>query len=193
MKPLKFSLLNSKHWDDFEELFGNRGACGGCWCMLWRLTRSEFEEQKGEANKRALKRLVDEGETPGILAYRDRRPVGWCAVAPRTSYPALDRSRVLKRIDDHPVWSITCFFVAKPYRRQGVSVQLLKAAIEYVRKSGGRIVEGYPVEPKKDEMPDVFAYQGFPLHFSKPVLLNACAVRSQTYHAIPNWLRVVQQ
>src|SRR5204862_1822324 len=94
----------------------------------------------------------------GILAYHDGEPVGWCAVAPRADYPALARSRVLKPVDALPVWSISCLFVAKGWRRRGVSISLLRTAVEHVRKQGGMVVEGYPVEPKQDKMPDVFAW-----------------------------------
>lgn len=159
-ETLTFKPLTPRYWKDFEKLFGARGACGGCWCMFWRLKRSDFEKQKGEGNRCAIKSIVDGGEAPGLLAYLDRQPVGWCAVAPRICYPGLDRSHVLKRIDNQPVWSISCLFVAKHARRSGVSSALLKAAVQYVRKRGGTIVEGYPVEPKKDVMPDVFAFTG---------------------------------
>jgi GNAT superfamily N-acetyltransferase len=108
-----------------------------------------------------LKRIVDKGEVPGILAYAGKEPIGWCAVAPREAFSSLERSRILKRVDDKPVWSVVCFFIAKPYRNKGITVALLKAAVEYVKKQGGRIVEGYPVEPKTDKFPDVFAYTGF--------------------------------
>src|SRR6185437_5087682 len=97
-QQLKFQPLTPERWGDLESLFGARGACGGCWCMLWRLKRSEFEKQKGDKNKAALKAVVDSGEAPGILAYANGGAIGWCAVAPRETYPALDRSRVLKRI-----------------------------------------------------------------------------------------------
>lgn len=147
--------------------------------MLWRLRRSEFEEQKGDKNKAAFRAVVDSGEPPGILAYMKGQPIGWCAVAPRETYPALNRSRVLKRIDDKPVWSIVCLFIARDYRRKGVSVELLKAAAEYVRKRGGRIVEGYPVEPRKDAMPDVFAWTGVASAFLKAGFVE-CERRSET-------------
>jgi len=162
MSPLavKVRPLTLARWPDLENLFGKRGACGGCWCMLWRLNRSQYESQKGNANKRALKRTVQSGNAPGLLAYVGNQPVGWCALAPREAYPALERSRVLQRIDNEAVWSIACLFVARPYRRKGVSVQLLRAAIDHVRKHGGSILEGYPQEPKKNPMPDVFAHTG---------------------------------
>ena len=115
----------------------------------------------------ALKRIVDSGEIPGILAYANGEPIGWCSVAPRESYPTLERSRVLRKVDDKPVWSIVCFFVAKQFRHKGVTVALLKAAIEHVKKRGGKIIEGYPVEPKKGYTPDPFAYTGLVSAFRK--------------------------
>src|SRR5262249_23691418 len=78
-------------WPDLERLFGERGACGGCWCMVWRLRRAEFDQGKGAANKQAFQSLVLADAQPGILAYAGDEPVGWCAVAPREEYPALER------------------------------------------------------------------------------------------------------
>lgn len=135
--------------------------------MWFRLTRSEFEKQKGAGNKRAMKRIVSSGKIPGILAYAGGEPVGWCSVAPREVFPVLQRSRVLKPADDQPVWSIVCFFVAKAFRHKGVTVKLLEAAIEYVRKQGGKIVEGYAVEPKKESVPDIFVYPGLAAAYRK--------------------------
>jgi GNAT superfamily N-acetyltransferase len=125
------------------------------------MKRSEFKERKGEKNKKAFKKIVASGEVPGIIAYADGKPVGWCALAPRENYPLLKTSRVLASLDAEPVWSVTCFFVAKPFRRKGVTVQLLKAAVAYARKKGVGIVEGYPVEPRENgRLPDVFVYTG---------------------------------
>lgn len=115
----------------------------------------------------ALKKLVESPQPTGILAYAGGEPVGWCAIAPRDAYPRLDRSRVLARVDDHPVWSVTCFFVAQPLRASGVSVQLLRAAVAHAAKRGVKIIEGYPVEPRKDSMPDVFAWTGFASAFRR--------------------------
>ena len=164
---LEFYPLNGERWVDFEKLFGKSGACGGCWCMWWRLTRSEFERQKGEGNRKAIKRIVDSGGVLGILAYANNQAVAWCSVAPREAYPTLERSRTLKRVDDKPVWSIVCFFVAKPFRGKGIMSKLLGAAIEYVSKHGGKIVEAYPVKPKGGRMPAAFAYTGLASTFQK--------------------------
>jgi GNAT superfamily N-acetyltransferase len=175
----EFYPLTAERWTDFEKLFGKRGACGGCWCMWWRLKRSEFERQKGEGNREAIKRIVDSGKVPGILAYVSNQAVAWCSVAPREAYPTLERSRTLKRVDDKPVWSIVCFFVARPFRGKGITLKLLRAAIEYVDKHGGKIVEGYPVEPKRGRMPDAFAFTGLASAFRKAGFVEV-ARRSET-------------
>lgn len=148
------------HWQDLETLFGKNGAYGGCWCMWWRVTRFQFEKQAGQGNKDALKAIVDSGEVPGILAYASGQPIAWCSVAPRETFPSLERSRTLKRVDDQTVWSIVCFYVAKPYRRKGLMVELLQAAIDYARQRGAKIVEGYPIEPKQDNLPPVSTFTG---------------------------------
>ena len=128
--------------------------------MWFRLGRKQFEAQKGEGNRRAMKALVESGTIPGILAYYEGRAVGWCSVAPREDYPRLEGSRILRPVDDKPVWSIVCLFVAKRYRRTGVSARLVRAAVDHVRKQGGAVVEGYPIEPKKANTPDAFAFHG---------------------------------
>ena len=164
---LTFEPATRERWRDVERLFGERGACGGCWCMAWRIPRAKWNAQKGEANKKALKKVVASGEAPGVLAYAGDEPVGWCAIAPRESYPALARSRVLAPIDNAPVWSVTCLFVEKAHRNQGVSSQLLKAAVKFARSRGARIVEGYPVEVRKGRLPDPFVWTGLPSSFLK--------------------------
>jgi GNAT superfamily N-acetyltransferase len=159
--------LTPSRWPDLETLFGQRGACGGCWCMWWRLTRSEFNHSKGAGNRQAFKEIVDAGEIPGLLAYAGEHPVGWCALAPRGAYPALERSRILKQVDDQPVWSVTCFFIAKPFRRRGLTVQLLQAAVEYARTKGAAILEGYPEDPGDGNQPAPFVFTGLASAFRK--------------------------
>jgi GNAT superfamily N-acetyltransferase len=176
---LEFHPVTQKRWSDFETLFGEKGACGGCWCMWWRLTRKEFERQKGEANRLAMKTIVESGEIPGLLAYSKKRPLAWCSVAPRERFPALERSRVLKKIDDRPVWSISCFFINKDFRKKGLSVRILEAAVDYVKQQGGNIVEGYPVEPKQGKTADAFAWTGLASFFKKAGFVE-CARRSET-------------
>ncbi len=166
LQGLRIMPLTPGRWDDLVRLFGERGACAGCWCMWWRLKRSIWSAQKGEGNKRALKALVEQGKRPGLLAYLGKTPVGWCAVAPREEYIALEKSRILKRVDDLPVWSVVCFFIARPYRRLGVTSALLKAAVELAARNGAVAVEGYPTDPKSNQ-PDVFVFTGLLSAFRK--------------------------
>jgi GNAT superfamily N-acetyltransferase len=165
----KFSFypVTKENWKDFENLFGEKGACAGCWCMYWRLRRKEYDTLRGSGTKKKMKNLVNNGTVPGILAYDDDKPVGWCSVAPREDFPVLENSKVLKRIDDKPVWSVVCFFINKDYRKEGLSVELLNAAKKYVKNNKGKIIEGYPVEPKKGKTADVFAWTGLASAFRK--------------------------
>lgn len=159
-KQLVARWLTPSRWKDLEALFGERGACGGCWCMTWRLPRAEWEAKKGEGNRRAFAALVAKGGKPGLLAYAGKEPIAWCAVAPRAQYSGLARARSLKPIDDRPVWSISCFFVRRDWRRRGVTIWLLHQVAEHVARAGGKMLEGYPSTPKKDGLPDAFAWTG---------------------------------
>ena len=133
--------------------------------MTWRLTRAEFDANKGDKNKRAFKKLVG-SRPPGILAYDGDDPVGWCAIAPRQEYLRLEQHRTLKRIDDSPVWSITCLFLKKGYRRQGLSSALIDAAARWAKSQGASLVEGYPTEPGQN-LPDPFIWTGVIVSFSR--------------------------
>jgi GNAT superfamily N-acetyltransferase len=135
-----------ERWHDLETLFGEQGAYAGCWCMFWRLEHARYEQQDASERKEALKALVEGRQTPGLLLYRDEQVMGWCSIGPREQFAALERSRVLKRVDEQPVWSIVCFYVARPFRRKGVMRSLLAGALAYAREQGATIVEGYPRE-----------------------------------------------
>jgi GNAT superfamily N-acetyltransferase len=158
--------LTPDRWADFVKLFGKKGACAGCWCMWWRLPRAQWREQRGAGNKRAIHGIVKAGPPPGLLAYVDGQPAGWCALAPRGVYPGLAKSRVLRPVDDRPVWSITCFFVARPFRRCGLTVRLLRAAGRFARQHGAQVLEGYPTDTTRVQ-PAVFVYTGLASAFRK--------------------------
>lgn len=159
--------VTPEHWKDMERLFGDKGACGGCWCMWWRIKRSEFDQQKGEGNKEAMRKIVERGEIPGLLAFFKEEPIAWCSIAPRETFPVLERSRILKRIDDRTVWSIVCFFVTRTFRHRGISVKLIESAVTFAAERGARIIEGYPVAPKKEHIPEAFAWTGLEAAFRK--------------------------
>ena len=158
---VEIHTLIPARWKDLETLFGPRGACGGCWCMEFRLPPAEFQALKGEGNRRALRKRVRDGPAPpGLLAYDEEEPIGWCAVGPRDEFSKLDRSRVAARVDERPVWSIVCFFVRKDHRRRGVTRALIDAAIDFAREHGADLLEAYPIDPRKPDVPPVFACHG---------------------------------
>ncbi|MCP5062940.1 MAG: GNAT family N-acetyltransferase [Ignavibacteriae bacterium] len=160
MSKINFKELILETWKDFEQLFGERGACGGCWCMYWRLLNKDFENQKGSGNKKAMQKLVKTKEQIGIIMYLDGVPIGWCSVAPREEFIRLANSKILKPVDEELVWSIVCFFIDKRYRRKGYLVEMLKGVIKIFKKKGTKILEGYPNESKKNNMPAAFAWTG---------------------------------
>ncbi|MBK7877693.1 MAG: GNAT family N-acetyltransferase [Planctomycetes bacterium] len=165
---LRVVPLTQERWDDFERLFGPRGACGGCWCMTPRLTSAQYAQRKGAGNRRAMRALVERGPAPGLLAYRGKEPVGWCALAPREEYVRYARSRVAKPLDARPAWMIACLFVRPDERGKGVSEALVRAAIAHAKKHGGERIEAFPVEPRAgQELVPVFAWTGIASTFTR--------------------------
>jgi GNAT superfamily N-acetyltransferase len=135
--------------------------------MCWRVARSEFKQGQGAGNRRAMRAIVDAGEVPGVLAYRDGEPVGWCSIAPRADFASLNRSRILGPLDQQPVWSIVCFFVDPRHRGEGLVAELIEGAVEWARSQGARIVEAYPTVPRGRTLPPVSSYMGLPEHFER--------------------------
>lgn len=135
--------------------------------MHWRLRQSEYDKQKGSGNRRAMKKLIESGKPPGIIGYLNKEPFAWCCVGPRKDFSKLERSRTLKPIDDKPVWSILCLFVAKSFRNDGLSSQVVKAAADYAFSKGALVVEGYPYETGKNKWADPFVFTGLASSFKK--------------------------
>jgi GNAT superfamily N-acetyltransferase len=156
-------------WPLLEALFGERGACGGCWCMAWRLARKDWEVGRGEQNRRALKRLVERGIASGVLAISGGRAVGWCSAGPRAEFVALETKRSLATDWDERTWSVTCFFVDKAWRRRGLGERMLRAAATLAAKRGATRLEGYPVPLPRDgtDLPAAFAWTGLPRVFER--------------------------
>ncbi|GMG85369.1 GNAT family N-acetyltransferase [Paralimibaculum aggregatum] len=148
-------------WAAFEAVMGEKGGCGGCWCMLWRLPKAAFEAGAGAANREAMRAVFEAGPPPGLVARDGETPVGWVQVAPRSALPRLAGSRVLAPVDDLPVWCVTCFLVQKSHRRQGLSARLLEAAATLAGARGAPALEGYPIDTPKAKYPPVYAWTGF--------------------------------
>lgn len=168
LNELTIEPLTKKNWGKFEELFGEKGACGNCWCMYFRLPPKEFGDGKTDGvNKQKKKDLVWQGKPVGILCCYEGQAIGWCALSPREDFIKLSKSRVHKPIDDKPVWSIPCFFIHKDFRRIGVSVAMLKGIIKYAKQSGIKILEAYPTIPTQEKLPDSFLWIGLYKSFER--------------------------
>jgi hypothetical protein len=139
------SPLTPDKWEDIVQVFGGSGD-GGCWCMWWRLGDDEYQAQVGEQNRIALKALVNSGKPPGVIAYIDGEPAGWCSIGPREQFERLEASSQFKRIDERPVWSIVCFYVKPRFRGLGLMDTLTRGAVALAWSQNAKIVESYPVE-----------------------------------------------
>ena len=158
MQPLTADL-----WPAIEDLFESGTACKRCWCMYWRIG-SAYRKRPAEANKAALHEIVRDGPPPGLLAFEGDIVVGWCQLSTRDALPWIDRTSHLERVDDLPVWCISCFYVRKGYRKQGVTAALIREALNAARKAGAPALEAYPLD--RDLTP-TSSFTGFASTFRK--------------------------
>lgn len=156
--PLRIVPANEAGWDDLQAIFGSRGAAARCWCQRFKLAPGEsFGAVPAEDRAWRLRQQTacDDPTSPttsGLVAYVGDVPAGWCAVEPRPSYDGL--VRVFKvpwegRDEDRAdasVWAVTCVFVRAGHRRQGLSHELVAAAVPFARDRGAHALEGYPIK-----------------------------------------------
>jgi GNAT superfamily N-acetyltransferase len=163
---MKLTVLPAtpERWSALEDLFGKCGASNGCWCMYWRIG-SLYRQRPREMNRAALREIVLRGPPPGMLAFDGEKAVGWCQLTPRDDVPWIDRARALSRVDDVPVWSISCFYVRRGCRGHGVTSVLIEAALQAARSAGAPAVEAYPWDATKAA--PACAYTGFASTFAR--------------------------
>ncbi len=158
MKHFKVKPVTKETWKDFETLFESKGAPKYCWCMAWRSTPEELKVNDSSHRKTYIRKRVNGGTPIGLLAYEEREPVAWCSVAPRETYRRLDGDESLDG-----VWSVTCFFIKREYRKSGLTAFLIREAKKYAKKNGARYLEAYPVE---NDSPS-YRFMGFLSMFEK--------------------------
>jgi GNAT superfamily N-acetyltransferase len=152
--------LDPTLWDALVALFDRPGDPRWCWCAYWRRPGTSWASHDAAENREALRSLAGAPVPPGLLALRDGVAVGWVAVAPRSEYVRLGRSRTIPCLPGEAVWSVTCFVVAKEARRSGVAGSLLAGAVDFAREHGATTLEAYPVDAGGARMPAALAYTG---------------------------------
>jgi GNAT superfamily N-acetyltransferase len=140
---LSFRPVDSSSADDFVALFAGPGGPSYCWCMAWRVTPEEAKVKKGAERRPFMLDRIARGVPVGLIAYGENGPVGWVSVAPRETYRDLGGPAAAP---DETIWSIACLYVRRDRRGQGLSGQLLEAAIAHAATHGASIVEAYPVD-----------------------------------------------
>ncbi len=135
-------------WPALEDLFGKKGACNGCWCMYWRIGAS-YRRQRGAKNRASFRQIVKNGPPPGLIAFDGNVAVGWCQLTPRSALPWLDRHPRLKRVDEVPVWALSCIYVRIGFRRRGVTSALIAAAAKAAKQARAPQLEAYPLDAAK--------------------------------------------
>jgi len=140
--------LTPERFDDFADIINPNRRTPHCWCLSHRLRASDITELGKGNREQAMRRLCEQEHPPGVVTYLDGVPVGWCNIGPRAEMPRLDRSKLIRPVDDVPVWSIVCVVVRVGHRRKGVTARLIDGAVEYAASNGAPAVEAYPVEPE---------------------------------------------
>ena len=162
---LVFQPATGERWPDLEQVLGRRGGHNGCWCMRWRLNPAVFQQQRGEANRRALRDGLAGGRITGVLGYLEDRPVSWCALGPREQFPVLQTSDLLAPVDDAPVWSVACCHLVRKCRGRGLATAVVTGATRFARDRGARLLEAYPLSPATERVPLAAAWTGFESNF----------------------------
>lgn len=138
----------AERFDDLATVINRNRRPEHCWCLSHRLATADIEQLGEGSREQAMRRLCERPIPPGVLAYRDGEPVGWCNVGPRADMSRLTHSGTLPAIDNVPVWSVVCLVVRTGFRKQGVTAVLLDGVIRHASEHGAPALEAYPVEPQ---------------------------------------------
>jgi len=134
-------------FEDFADVINPNRRANHCWCLSHRLQTMEIDELCRGSRELAMRRLCEREHPPGAVTYLDGQPVGWCNIGPREEITRLARSRLIRPVDDVPVWSIVCIVVRAGFRRKGVTGPLIEGAVAYAASHGAPAVEAHPVDP----------------------------------------------
>ena len=158
--------LSPETWPAFEALVTrHNGIFGGCWCT-WFHDGHPSCEGRGETfegNRAVKKRLVDEGVARAALVMNGDEAIAWAEFGTPTDLPTIHHKKqydATKTSD--PDYRITCVFIDKRHRREGVSELAIRGALDLIAQAGGGIVESYPhdLTEQTKKMSSSFLYNG---------------------------------
>lgn len=176
-----------ERFDDVAALLGPKNPERACWCLYYRVSSGAFSALRGQQRPELLRELCAKDQAPGMLAYLDGVPVGWCALGPRTEMERLQRSRTIPKVDERPVWSVVCFVVRPGYRRRGVARALLDGGISYARSCAAVALEAYPVDTEGGRISGAFAYVGTTKMFEEAGFTRIVETAARSA-GLPRWL-----
>jgi GNAT superfamily N-acetyltransferase len=153
--------------DDFVKVANPNRRASHCWCLSHRLSAREISELGAGSRESAFRVLCERKNPPGVIGYSDGEPVGWCSVGPRSENTRLSQSRLIRPLDDLPVWSIICVVIRGGHRRRGYTTPLINGAVEYAAARGAPAVESYPVDPGSRRIDLTMAFVGTRAMFEK--------------------------
>lgn len=148
-------------FDDLATMVGPKKPTSNvCWCLSHRVDSKTNKSLSGTERADYMKGLCRRRTAPGVLAYDRDTVVGWLALGPRSELPVA-RSKLIPQVDDLPVWSVICIKVRPGHRGEGISHALLDGGIDYARKKGAPVLEGYPVDNGRDKVDTTMAFVGW--------------------------------
>lgn len=150
--------LTPETWPALEGLFSANKTVGGCWCTWFMQPNAEVRAGWGEGNREFLREHL--GAPLGLLALDGDEPVGWVAVAPRSTYPRLATSKLTRSDAGPDTWSVTCFFVHRSARGRGLAARLLSSAVDFAAERGAAAIEGHPVDTERARRSSGELYHG---------------------------------
>ena len=161
MSEYTVKSLGRDTWAAFAELAErHNGVWGGCWCT-WFHTFAAEKGRTAEGNRLLKERLVNEGRAHAALVFDDAVAVAWCQYGTAEELPNIyHRKQYEAGLKTLPDYRITCFFVDKGYRRDGLARVALDGALDLIAKTGGGLVEAYPQDTMGKKVSASFLYNG---------------------------------
>jgi len=158
--------LGRETWPDFARIIEkHNGVWGGCWCVAFHLNRSG-EKEWTRKHKALKEKLVRANRSHAALVYDGTDVVGWCQFGPPAELPA--RMSGFNRLGETPPdWRITCFFVDRDHRKEGVAKAALQGALQLIGAEGGGTVDGYPIDTRGKPYSSSFLWGGSKSMFSE--------------------------